>query len=105
MINQSTNSSSHNSAQRQAQIQQQQAQERALNDQRERQRQEHIQRMRMFEKLTNYQKALKKAPWNAEKIRTCCLKISSIDLPAINILFFIILYIKNKLLFPENLNN
>jgi hypothetical protein len=41
-------------AQRQAQIQQQQAQERALNDQRERQRQEHIQRMRMYEKLSNF---------------------------------------------------
>ena len=44
-------------AQRQAQIQQQQAQERALNDQRERQRQEHIQRMRMFEKLSNFNPA------------------------------------------------
>ena len=40
-------------AQRQAQIQQQQAQERILNEQRERQRQEHLQRMRMYEKLSN----------------------------------------------------
>ena len=39
-------------AQRQAQVQQQQAQERILNEQRERQRQEHLQRMRMFEKLS-----------------------------------------------------
>jgi hypothetical protein len=38
-------------AQRQAQIQQQQAQERALNEQRERQRQDYLQRMRMFEAL------------------------------------------------------
>jgi len=41
-------------AQRQAQIQQQQAQERILNEQRERQRQEHLQRMRMYEKLSNF---------------------------------------------------
>jgi hypothetical protein len=40
-------------AQRQAQIQQQQAQERALNEQRERQRQDYLQRMRMFESLNN----------------------------------------------------
>jgi hypothetical protein len=40
-------------AQRQAQIQQQQAQERALNEQRERQRQDYLQRMRMFEALNN----------------------------------------------------
>ena len=40
-------------AQRQAQIQQQQAQERALNEQRERQRQDYLQRMRMFEALSN----------------------------------------------------
>jgi hypothetical protein len=40
-------------AQRQAQIQQQQAQERAINEQRERQRQDYLQRIRMFEKLSN----------------------------------------------------
>jgi hypothetical protein len=40
-------------AQRQAQIQQQQAQERALYEQRERARQDYLQRMRMFEKLSN----------------------------------------------------
>jgi hypothetical protein len=40
-------------AQRQAQIQQQQAQERALNEQRERQRQDYLQRMRMFEALNS----------------------------------------------------
>ena len=40
-------------AQRQSQIQQQQAQERALNEQRERQRQDYLQRMRMFESLSN----------------------------------------------------
>jgi hypothetical protein len=40
-------------AQRQAQIQQQQAQERALYEQRERQRQDYLQRMRMFEALNN----------------------------------------------------
>jgi hypothetical protein len=40
-------------AQRQAQIQQQQAKERALNEQRERQRQDYLQRMRMFEALNN----------------------------------------------------
>jgi hypothetical protein len=40
-------------AQRQAQIQQQQAQERALHEQRERARQDYLQRMRMFEKLSN----------------------------------------------------
>ena len=40
-------------AQRQAQIQQQQAQERALYEQRERQRQDYLQRMRMFEALTS----------------------------------------------------
>jgi hypothetical protein len=40
-------------AQRQEQRQEQQAQERVLNEQRERQRQEHIKRMRMFENLTN----------------------------------------------------
>ena len=40
-------------AQRQAQIQQQQAKERALNEQRERQRQDYLQRMRMFEALSN----------------------------------------------------
>ena len=44
-------------AQKQAQIQQQQAQERALNEQRERQRQEHIQRVRMYEKLSNFSPA------------------------------------------------
>jgi hypothetical protein len=40
-------------AQRQAQIQQQQAQERALYEQRERQRQDYLQRMRMYEALTS----------------------------------------------------
>ena len=40
-------------AQRQAQMQQQQAKERALNEQRERQRQDYLQRMRMFEALSN----------------------------------------------------
>jgi hypothetical protein len=40
-------------AQRQAQIQQQQAQERALYEQRERQRQDYLQRMRMFEALNS----------------------------------------------------
>jgi hypothetical protein len=40
-------------AQRQAQIQQQQAQERSLNEQRERQRQDYLQRMRMFEALNS----------------------------------------------------
>jgi hypothetical protein len=40
-------------AQRQAQIQAQQAQERALNEQRERQRQDYLQRSRMFEALNN----------------------------------------------------
>jgi hypothetical protein len=38
-------------AQRQAQIQQQQAQERALNEQRERQRQDYLERIRMYEAL------------------------------------------------------
>jgi hypothetical protein len=40
-------------AQRQAQIQAQQAQERAINEQRERQRQEYLERSRMFEALSN----------------------------------------------------
>jgi hypothetical protein len=40
-------------AQRQAQIQQQQAQERALYEQRERARQDYLQRMRMYEALSN----------------------------------------------------
>jgi len=40
-------------AQRQAQIEQQQAKERALYEQRERQRQDYLQRMRMFEALNN----------------------------------------------------
>jgi hypothetical protein len=40
-------------AQRQAQMQQQQAQERAIYEQRERARQDYLQRIRMFEKLSN----------------------------------------------------
>lgn len=40
-------------AQRQAQMQQQQAKERALYEQRERQRQDYLQRMRMYEALSN----------------------------------------------------
>jgi hypothetical protein len=48
-------------AQRQAQIQQQQAQERALNEQRERQRQDYLQRMRMFEALNSVNQSVSAA--------------------------------------------
>jgi len=44
-------------AQRQAQIQQQQAQERFLNEQKEVQRQEYLLKMKMYEKVSNFNPA------------------------------------------------